>query len=298
MAEFKSTKDLLQGEVQDLREEIALVSPKDTPLTTLLMSMGKVVPAKDITVSWRERELNGTRGNVLVEGAECGTPLKSTRKMFTNYCQILEKVYSVTGTLSALNPVGIGDEKAREIEDRLAELKMDMEYYFLQGAKAEESGMTGRQMNGLLNMVKNSIDVSSASLTEDHIIDGMQKMWEKGAHGDVYLLCNATIKRKINKLFSSSDSTRVQASTHNSLGIMVDTVETDFGTCHIVLDRHMPENQILGIDLENVEIAELRPAFHEELAKTGDYTKGHIVVENTIKLLNQYAGFKIINIGA
>ncbi|MBP3928106.1 MAG: DUF5309 family protein, partial [Peptostreptococcaceae bacterium] len=46
-----------------------------------------------------------------------------------------------------------------------------------------------------------------------------------------------------------------------------------------------------------VEIATLRPVFFQELAKTGDYTKGQIITENTIKLLNSKAGVKIINIG-
>ena len=37
MAEMLKRKDFLENEVVDLREEIALTSPTDTPLTTLLM---------------------------------------------------------------------------------------------------------------------------------------------------------------------------------------------------------------------------------------------------------------------
>lgn len=54
MAEMLKRKDFLENEVVDLREEIALTSPTDTPLTTLLMGRGAVVPATDITVTWRE----------------------------------------------------------------------------------------------------------------------------------------------------------------------------------------------------------------------------------------------------
>ena len=73
MAEkMKKHANLLQGEVLDLTSEIALVSPTDTPLTTLLYSMGKTVEATDITVSWREKELHkpslGTE-NLMLEGA-------------------------------------------------------------------------------------------------------------------------------------------------------------------------------------------------------------------------------------
>ena len=61
MADMIKRKDFLENEVVDLTEEIKQTSPTDTPLTTLLMSRGQVVPAKDITVTWREKELNNVR---------------------------------------------------------------------------------------------------------------------------------------------------------------------------------------------------------------------------------------------
>lgn len=58
MADMVKRSSFENNEVVDLTEEIKLVSPTDTPLTTMLMSRGQVVPAKDITVTWREKELN------------------------------------------------------------------------------------------------------------------------------------------------------------------------------------------------------------------------------------------------
>ena len=58
MADMVKRSDFLANEVVDLKEEIKLVSPTDTPLTTLLMGRGQVVPATDITVTWREKQLN------------------------------------------------------------------------------------------------------------------------------------------------------------------------------------------------------------------------------------------------
>ena len=63
MAGMVKRADFLENEVVDLTEEIKLVSPTDTPLTTLLMGRGQVVPANDITVTWREKELNSDRGS-------------------------------------------------------------------------------------------------------------------------------------------------------------------------------------------------------------------------------------------
>lgn len=302
MAEqMKKHKNLLTGEVIDLTSEIALVSPTDTPLTTLLYSMGKTVGATDITVSWREKELHKPSSiteNLMLEGAEAPDSVHSTRTMKSNICQIMSKATSVSGTLNALNPAGIGNEYAQEINDRLLELKRDMEYFFLQGAKATESGSTPRQMDGLMNLVGNSIDATDG-LTEDVLVDAMEKMWEAGVSSEnIYAFCGATVKRKINKLLADNAATRISAELgqRNALGIMVDRVVSDFGDFNLVLNRHMPKNAILIVDLNEVEIATLRPVFFQELAKTGDYTKGQIITENTIKLLNSKAGVKIINI--
>lgn len=71
----------MENEVVDLTEEIKLVSPTDTPLTTLLMGRGQVVPANDITVTWREKELNSDRGTLKLEGAEAGDVITSSRKL-------------------------------------------------------------------------------------------------------------------------------------------------------------------------------------------------------------------------
>ena len=303
MAEqMKKYANLLQGEVLDLTSEIALISPTDTPLTTLLYSMGKTVGATDITVSWREKELHkpgSVLSNLMLEGAEAPEAIHSTRRMLSNICQIMSKATSVSGTLNALNPHGIGNEFANEIADRLLELKRDMEYFFISGTKAVESGETPRQMNGLMNLVGHSIDVASGDLTEEILVDAMQKMWECGVSSEnIYAFCGATVKRKINKLLADNASTRIAAELgqRHPLGIMVDRLVSDFGDFNLVLNRHMPENAILIVDLNEVEIATLRPVFFQELAKTGDYTKGQIITENTIKLLNSKAGVKIVNI--
>lgn len=299
MAEMVKRSDFLANEVVDLREEIALTSPTDTPLTTLLMGRGSVVPATDITVTWRERQLNDARGTLKVEGAEAGEAIKSSRSTLSNVCQIIEKVTQVSGTAQALNPKGVGKSFEAEIADRLLETKRDLEWYFLNGTKATESGMTPRQMNGLVNLVNSGNVVDAAEgLTEELMLNAMQKMWDHGSQGEYYTFVNAGTKRLINKLITTGANIRVNTSNglNQVMGITVQKIESDFGTLNMVLDRHMDTNTMLIVDLDQVEIAELRGTFFEMLPKAGDYFKGHILNESTIKLLNSYAGAKLTNI--
>lgn len=302
MADMVKRKDFLENEVVDLRDEIALVNPTDTPLTTMLMGRGAVVPATDITVTWRERELNQNRGTLKLEGAEAGDVIVSSRGSLSNVCQIIEKVTAVSGTARALRPKGVGDTFDAEVNDRLIETKRDLEYYFLNGVKTLESEGTPRQMAGLANLVNaNNVVTTSGALTEDHFLDALQKMWDHGAQGEYFAFVNASQKRAINKLAKDGGNVRWvvdNGSLTNVYGIGVSKIVTDFGEISLVLDRYVDNNMILTLDLDEVEIAELRGTFYEDLPKSGDYYKGHVLNESTIKLLNSYAGSKILVTGA
>lgn len=298
MADMVKRKDFLENEVVDLTDEIKLVSPTDTPLTTMLMARGQVVPATDITVTWRERELNSNRGTLKLEGAEAGAVITSTRGSLSNVCQIIEKVTQVSGTARALQPKGVGDTFNAEVQDRLIETKRDLEWYFLNGTKTLESDGTPRQMNGLMNLVNaNNVVQTAGALTEDHFLDALQKMWDHGAQGAYFTFVNATQKRAINALAKAGSNVRWvvdNGSVNNVYGIGVSKIVTDFGEISLVLDRYMVNNGILTLDLNEVQIAELRGTFYEDLPKSGDYFKGHVLNESTIKLLNSYAGSKIL----
>lgn len=65
-------------------------------------------------------------------------------------------------------------------------------------------------MNGLLNLVnsENVIDATDTGLTEDLLLDALQKMWDHGAKGEYFTFVNATVKRLINKLAKSGDNVR------------------------------------------------------------------------------------------
>lgn len=298
MADMIKRSSFLENEVVDLTEEIKLVSPTDTPLTTMLMARGQVDKATDITVTWRERELNTNRGTLKVEGAEAGEVITSSRGSLSNVCQIIEKVTQVSGTARAIKPKGVADTFDAEVQDRLIETKRDLEWYFLNGTKTLESDGTPRQMAGLMNLVNaNNVVTATGALTENHFLDALQKMWEKGAQGEYFAFVNATQKRAINALAKAEGNMRIlmdNGSVANKFGVAVSQIVTDFGTVNLVLDRYMENNGILVVDMDEVRIAELRGTFYEDLPKAGDYYKGHIINESSIKLLNSYAGAKIL----
>lgn len=256
-----------------------------------------LIAVEDLATIADEDERNSERGTLKLEGSEAGEVITSSRKTLSNVCQIIEKVTQVSGTARSLNPKGINDVFNSEVQDRLVETKRDMEWYFLNGTKALESGATPRQMNGLVNLVNaNNVVETKGALTEDHFLDALQKMWDHGAQGEYFAFVNANIKRMINQLAKAGNNVRFlgdNGSMQNVLGIGVQKIVTDFGEISLVLDRYADTKTILTVDLGEVQIAELRGTFYEDLPKAGDYYKGHVLNESTIKLLNSFAGSKI-----
>ena len=127
-------------------------------------------------------------------------------------------------------------------------------------------------------------------------MDALQKMWDHGAQGEYFAFVNANVKRMINDLAKNGSNVRFMGdlgSMQNVMGIGVQRIVTDFGEISLVLDRYADTKTILAVDLGEVQIAELRGTFYEDLPKAGDYFKGHVLNESTIKLLNSYAGSKI-----
>lgn len=122
-------------------------------------------------------------------------------------------------------------------------------------------------------------------VTDDTIGDLMQKAWENGGlqEGQTRtLIVNAAGKRRLSKIFIRDAN--YQESTRNVGGVNLQTIETDFGRCNIMLNRYMPGNKLVAVSLEDLKPAFLEiPGkghfFAEPLAKTGASDKVQIYGE-------------------
>lgn len=302
---MKKTTDLLSVENLDLSLAIALASPTDTPFTTLLMQGGLVAPANATTITWRERALNSTKRGPQIEGAAATDPLKTSRTEKKNNQQIFQRTAELSGTLQAINVPGVpGGEMAQELNDRMIEIKLELEDYLLKGTKADEDGETGtgRQMDGLLNLINPENKFAPADtaglLSQDDLIRAMRLPWEKGLGGDKYVMCNATMKEYVNKLFKVEKGVQIPAlqGAGNVIGLTVDQVHTDFGNGNILLNRWMPAETIVVFELTNNKLRPLRGLHAESLAKDGDSDKAMLVGEYSLEFTNSYAGSLITGV--
>lgn len=116
----------------------------------------------------------------------------------------------------------------------------------------------------------------ATALTGDHVNDLLQLAYDNGGISEQNtgtLLCGSIQKRAITKAFASQYG-QYQETSRTVGGVNVTTVVTDFGTLNLMMDRHMPQDTIAAVSLEQLmpvfmNIPGKGVFFDEPLAKTG-----------------------------
>lgn len=275
--------DLNRYEALDLKDELMVINPEYTPLSTLVFKKAPT-KARDVVHRQTFRSLSKDPSGARLEGASAPASEKSGRVVVENYLEIFSKATSVSGTASALH--GSADALLnKELEDRLTEVKSDIERAFTVGVGKDEDLSSGRQMNGLVNQVDagHIIDVDGAALTTAHVDSAMEKLYTAQIPGERYLFINPSAVSAFAKLYTNQENVRINLTPDNTaVGISVRRVVTNFGDVLIVKSNEVPVGTILVASLDLAEVAELRAPKYETLSKTGDAEVGQVVAELTL----------------
>lgn len=280
---FKS-ENFLSTEQLSLSKELVVLGIQATPLTSLLLSKGSVEKALSTVYTWREKTIDNTDDISFAEGSETNVFQTSVKRELNNILQIFKKAVSISGTADAMQR----NKFTEEVADRLLELKINLEKTLINGLK-DDGSVTGiRKMSGLLEYA----DASNAQSgivghSVDLLLASMKKMWQNDLQeGNYYAFVNADVKEVIDTHYQGQYS--YQHTTTN-FGLLVETINTNFGQINLVLSKHVPADKILLFNDAYVDLVTLREAHFEALAKTGDSTKGHIVGEYSIKVASPLA---------
>ncbi|MFY0802146.1 SU10 major capsid protein [Peribacillus frigoritolerans] len=276
---FQST-NFTAAEKISLSTEIAIIGVQATPFTSLLMAKGNIEKALSTVYTWRAKTLDNTDDLSAVEGADTTVFHESARAELNNVLEIFKKGASISGTAVAMKSTQFADE----INDRLLELKISIEKKLINGLKKDGSATPfKRQMSGLIEFADpaNAVAVTGA-VTEEKIKEVMRKLWNQDlAEGTVYALVGADIKEEIDAIYKDRYS---YSHVTTNFGLLVDSINTNYGTVHLMLSKHVPANKVVVFNDAYVDMANLREPAFEPLAKTGDSIKGQVVAETTLKV--------------
>lgn len=276
---FKST-NFTNAEQISLSKEIAVIGVQSTPLTSMLMAKGNIEKALSTVYTWREKTLSHDEDITAEEGSETTVFYESARAELSNILEIFKKGASVSGTAGAMNSVQFADE----INDRLLELKINMEKKFITGTKNDGSTAPFKlQLGGLIAMADSSNAVeATGTVTEETVKEVARNLWKQNlAEGEIYAFVGADVKESIDEIYK--DRYGYSHATTN-FGLLVDSINTNYGKVNFVLSRHVPADKMVVFNENYVDLAYLREPHFEPLAKTGDSVKGQVIAEATIKV--------------
>lgn len=275
-----TSSNFTQSEKVSLSQEIAVIGVQQTPFTSLLMAKGNIEKALSTVYSWREKTLSNDEDISAVEGSETTVFHESARAELSNILEIFKKGVSVSGTANAMQSV----QFAQEVQDRLIELKVNMEKKFINGLKADGSTTPfKRQLSGLIEFADASNDVEvTGTLTEEKIKEAMRNLWNQDlAEGQVYALVNADLKEEIDAIYKDKYS---YSHVTTNFGLVVDSINTNYGQVYFVLSKHVPSDKVVFFNDAYVDIVHLREPAFEPLSKVGDSVRGQVIAESTLKV--------------
>lgn len=275
-----------------------------TLLLDMIMAGGNIIKAESEYFQWKIEETENLEASMyegVMEGAEYGkSGTDPVRKLLKNNCQIFKQVAEISGTAMALNPDGISDHLEKRVEEKLILIKRALNKAILEGTLQNEDthSQKPRKMNGLLNIIGHTVDMESQPITTKIFSDVMRKLDESGNGGtDRLCFVNADLKEHIDKIFGEDSKNHLEIHAgNNTFGVLANTIVTNYGNVHVVLDHNMPENQMMVFDPGQVYLKVLRPFKIEKPVVDADAMKRVIIGEYSVMMKNPYSAVKVINI--
>jgi hypothetical protein len=303
----------VMGKPRDLMGVIFEISPTDTPFLT----MCKRTTATQTLHEWTTDELAPPAQNAQVDGSETTSFQGSTVTELNNRTQILRKAVQVSGTAQAIKEVGLSNQYRYQLAQRMKEIKKDLEFALLSNqVESAASKTTARLMRGLpcwfssdhsLRGNGGAAATTSApctagtqrALTEDMIKTIIRVVYEDG--GNVDRLMAAPVIRTQMSTLLRSDGNRTDNIEKNKVRATVEVYVSDYGNVQLVPNRvqavvNYSKNAIFALDPDFWACSFLRGFREEQLAKTGDSMKGHIIVEATLEARNSDSSGMIADI--
>jgi energy-coupling factor transporter ATP-binding protein EcfA2 len=303
MSTLFSTYTASATNAQDVSDVVTNVSPKDSPLFSMLGSNTGVARVKEQVQDSLEA---ADAANAIAEGGSLTTPdTIAVRTLESNTMQIFTKTISVTGSQEAVAKYGgVKSEINYQVKKRFTELARDVEKALIVGTSASGTTAVARTLSGLVEKI--TTNTATANLTgttwvgtatanleafEELLNDLFDQMFETGQAPDTVLV-GGKLKRRISKL-TSKVTRNIDAEKKTQI-LSINIYDSDFGTVNIILDRYVTDATLLAVALDMVEVSYLRRFSQFKLAKTNDSTQVAIVGELTLDMRTEKAAGKVI----
>src|SRR6266699_1103487 len=273
-------------DIKGIREELSNIiyniSPEDTPF----MSNAGRESVENTLYEWQRDVLAAdVATNFQIQGDDITAfdAVTATVRM-GNRTQISRKAILVADTVEAVSKAGRKAELAYQITKRSAEIKRDMETYYLSNTGAVAGGTATAPKTGSMGATIGSIDGSNVSMgaaganptdpllftaartdgttrafTEALLKTVLAAVWKNGGSPDT-IMTDSIQKGVLSKFAGISTKTYSQGEARPAAVIgAADIYVGDFGTYSVVPNRFQRARDVWVFDFEYLAIVYLRP---------------------------------------
>jgi hypothetical protein len=305
-----------KGLREDLADVIYRIDPTDVPLTSNI-GRSKATAKKH---EWQTQALaSAADDNEVVEGDDASINSATPTVRPGNYCQISDKVASVTGTLEAVDKAGRDSEMEYQVLLKGLELKRDVEKQMLSN-KASSAGASGTAARSAsfeswlssnkshgtsgvtlgysvtTGLVPAPTDGTSRAFTETLLKTVISSCFSNGGKPSILML--GPSQKQTFSGFTGIAVNRFNVKGE-SQGVIVgaaDVYVSDFGNLNVVPNVFSRNATALLISPKYAKLATLRPMKNWQLAKTGDSEKRQVLIEYCLEMCNEAAHGKVADL--
>jgi hypothetical protein len=298
------------GNRESLHDIISILNKDETPFTSAIGAGA----AEATYEEWQLDTLgNADTNNSNLEGDDTTAAAVTPTVRVGNRTQILKKPFTISATQEKVKKAGRDSEISYQTALAGRRIKMDLEAIVSQNqASVAQSGVTTRKLGGFETWLTSNVsrgaggasggftagntvaptDGTQRASTEELLKTVIRSAWNSGGKPSILLMGPAQ-----KQTFSgfTGIATQYQEPKGKAATVVgaVDRYVSDFGTFSAMPSRYMRGREIGVVDPALWRVLWLRKWKKEELAKTGDARKFHIIGEVTLESRNE-AGSGIV----
>lgn len=278
---------------EDLVDIVTILDSFQTPL----FSSSPKVRATDVVHSWTIDTLAATASGGAVEASDFSSSTLTSPSRLVNGTQIFRRDVQVSDRERDANVAAIRDMYEHQVMKEFKVLARNCEArLWAVNSTGSATGITAGTaplMAGIRGFGISSSGSASGSVTTADIVTLSQTLFENGAEPDSIWFAPASKKQFVNATVSSgSGNVRNIAATDQKLVANIDVFETPFNQLYAVItDRFIPMAAASNLgngyyigDRSMAKIAFYRPPQHKPMGKSGDHTRGLVLMECTLQL--------------
>jgi hypothetical protein len=278
---------------EDLVDIVTILDSFQTPL----FSSSPKVRATDVVHSWTIDTLAATSSAGAVEASDFNSSTLTSPSRLVNGTQIFRRDVQVSDRERDANVAAIRDMYEHQVMKEFKVLARNCEArLWAVNSTGSATGITAGTaplMAGIRGFGISSSGSASGSVTTADIVSLSQTLFQNGAEPDSIWFAPPSKTQFVNATVSSgSGNVRNIAATDQKLVANIDVFETPFNQLYAVItDRFIPMAAASNLgngyyigDRSMAKIAFYRPPQHKPMGKSGDHTRGLVLMECTLQL--------------